>query len=159
MSLVSKWGWTAYGVALLAIAVDQASKQWILTSIPPGSSIPVIWPLNLTLSWNEGFSFGLMSGHGELARWGLFAFALLVAGLLAVWARKATNGLAGFGLGFVLAGALGNAIDRARYGAVVDFIDVSRLGFFPWIFNVADSCITIGVALLLIESMRPQRPA
>jgi signal peptidase II len=156
---VSKWGWTAYGVALLAIAVDQASKQWILTSIPPGSSIPVIWPLNLTLSWNEGFSFGLMSGHGELARWGLFVFALAVAGLLAVWARKSTNWLAGVGLGFVLAGALGNAIDRARYGAVVDFIDVSRLGFFPWIFNVADSCITIGVVLLLIESMRPQQPA
>lgn len=156
---VTKWGWTAFAVALLAIGVDQATKQWILSTIPLGGSVPVVWPLNLTLSWNEGFSFGMMQGRGELARWGLFVFALAVAGLLATWARKAANWLSGVGLGLVLAGALGNAIDRARYGAVVDFIDVSQLGFFPWIFNVADSCITIGVILLLIESMRPQRPA
>lgn len=154
---VTKWGWTAYAVALVAIGLDQATKLWILATQPLGVSRPVVWPLNLTLSWNEGFSFGLMSGHGELARWGLFAFALMVGALLALWARKAANWLAGVGLGLVLAGALGNAIDRARYGAVVDFIDVSQLGFFPWIFNIADSCITVGVVLLLIESMRPQR--
>ena len=154
---VSKWGWLAYAVALVAIGVDQATKQWILATLPLGVSRPVAGPLNLTLSWNEGFSFGLMSGGGELARWGLFAFALLVGALLAVWARKAANWLAGAGLGLVMAGAIGNAIDRARYGAVVDFIDVSQLGFFPWIFNVADSCINVGVALLLIESLRPQR--
>ena len=157
--IASKWGWTAYAVALGAIAADQATKLWILATVPLGASRPVVWPLNLTLSWNEGFSFGLMQGRGDFARWGLFAFALLVSGLLAVWARRAANWLAGAGLGLVLAGALGNAIDRARYGAVVDFIDVDQLGFFPWIFNVADSCITVGVVLLLIESMRPQRPA
>ena len=63
------------------------------------------------------------------------------------------------GLAFVIGGAVGNAIDRARFGAVVDFIDVQRLGFFPWIFNIADSGITIGVILLLLDSLRPQRAA
>jgi len=59
----------------------------------------------------------------------------------------------------VIGGAVGNAVDRARFGAVVDFIDVQRLGFFPWIFNIADSGITIGVILLLLDSLRKERPA
>ena len=57
-------------------------------------------------------------------------------------------------LGLIIGGAIGNAIDRARFGAVVDFIDVQRIGFFPWVFNVADSAITIGVIALLLDSLR-----
>jgi len=60
-------------------------------------------------------------------------------------------------LGLVIGGALGNAIDRARFGAVVDFVDVSRL-WFPWVFNVADSAITVGVILLLVDGLRRERP-
>ena len=60
----------------------------------------------------------------------------------------------GVGLGLVIGGAIGNAIDRARFGAVVDFIDVTKLGFFPWVFNIADSAITIGVICLLLDSAR-----
>ena len=80
----------------------------------------------------------------------------IVAAVLAVWLRKAVRWPAALGVGLVIGGAVGNAIDRARFGAVVDFIDVQRIGFFPWIFNVADSAITVGVILLLIDSVRPQ---
>ena len=65
------------------------------------------------------------------------------------------------GLGLIIGGAIGNAIDRGRLGQVVDFIDVTRLGFFPWVFNVADSAITVGVILLLADSLfaKPAPPA
>ena len=67
--------------------------------------------------------------------------------------------MGGLALGLIIGGAIGNAIDRARFGAVVDFVDVQRLGFFPWIFNVADAGITIGVILLLVDSLRKDQPA
>jgi signal peptidase II len=92
-------------------------------------------------------------------RWGFVAFSLVVAVLLAAWARRQARLLPAIGLGLIVGGAIGNAIDRARFGSVVDFIDVQQLGFFPWIFNVADSAITVGVVVLLLDSMRRERPA
>ena len=86
-------------------------------------------------------------------------FRVVIAGLLIAWARTQARALAAVGLGLIIGGAIGNAIDRARFGAVVDFIDVQRLGFFPWIFNVADAGISIGVVLLLLDSLRRDRPA
>jgi signal peptidase II len=91
-------------------------------------------------------------------RWVLAAFSAIVAVLLIVWARKQSRGLTLTALGLVIGGALGNLIDRVRFGAVVDFIDVSAL-YFPWVFNVADAAITIGVILLLIDSARSDRPS
>lgn len=104
--------------------------------------------------WNEGVSFGFLQARHDLVRWGLTLFALAVALALAAWARKADRRLLGVSLGLIIGGAVGNAIDRARFGAVADFIDVSALGFFPWVFNVADSAITIGVILMLADSFR-----
>jgi signal peptidase II len=110
--------------------------------------------------WNRSMSFGLLRGNEDLLRWGLTAFSLGVAGLLAAWTRKAERPFMGLGLGLVIGGAVGNAIDRVRFGAVVDFIDVTRLGFFPWVFNVADSAITVGVICLLLDSARREpKPA
>lgn len=158
---VTKNGWTAYAIALAVIVLDQLSKYWILgvLRLPEQQPHEVIWPLQFTRIWNEGVSFGLLQARHDVVRWGLVLFSLGVAGLLAGWARTQTRRLPALGLGMVIGGAIGNAIDRARFGAVVDFIDVQRLGFFPWIFNIADSGITIGVILLLLDSFRPQRPA
>jgi signal peptidase II len=156
---VTGWGWRAFALAVAVIVLDQATKYWILSvlRLPEGATVEVAWPLQFTRIWNQGVSFGLLQAGQDLVRWTLVAFSLGVAVLLAIWARTATRLLPALGLGLVMGGAIGNAIDRARFGAVVDFIDVQRLGFFPWIFNVADSGITIGVILLLLDSLRPQR--
>jgi len=151
---VTKNGWTAYAIALAVIVLDQLSKYWILgvLRLPEQQPHEVIWPLQFTRIWNEGVSFGLLQAQHDVVRWGLVLFSLGVAALLAAWARRQPRLLPALGLGMVIGGAIGNAIDRARFGAVVDFIDVQRLGFFPWIIN-------IGVILLLLDSFRPQRPA
>ena len=156
---ITPWGWRALLIAAVVIALDQATKHWILEilRLPERATHEVIWPLQFTRIWNEGVSFGLFQAGHDIVRWGFVLFAFGVASVLIFWARSQTRLLPAVGLGLVIGGAIGNAIDRARFGAVVDFIDVQRLGFFPWIFNIADSGITIGVILLLLDSLRPQR--
>lgn len=151
---------TAYILAALVIVVDQISKVWILERlglVAGGPSTEVVWPLRLSMVWNQGVSFGLLSGQADVARWLLVAFSVLISLALIWWARRTKSLWSALAFGLIIGGALGNAIDRARFGAVVDFIDVSRLGFFPWVFNVADSAITVGVILLLIEGFFPPR--
>ena len=152
---VTKYGGIAYGLAVVAIVLDQIVKSWFLgLGLSPGGTVPVTWPLRLTMVWNQGVSFGLFRADHDVVRWLLTLFSLGVACALAWWARTANRPLIGLGLGFVIGGAVGNAIDRIRFGAVVDFVDVTQLGFFPWVFNVADSAITIGVLCLLLDSLR-----
>ncbi len=157
---VTRNGWTAYAIAAVVIVLDQLTKYWILTvlRLPEYATHEVFWPLQFTRIWNQGVSFGMLQASQDLVRWGLVVFSIAVAILLAAWARSQARLLPALGLGLVIGGAVGNAVDRARFGAVVDFIDVQRLGFFPWIFNVADSGITIGVILLLLDSLRKERP-
>jgi len=153
MPNITRLGWTAYAIAIVTVVLDQISKAWILSYLGelPGANMPLLGPLNLTLVHNQGMSFGLFRGS-EFSRWMLTLFSAAVVVGLAVWARKATRGLMAAGLGLIIGGAFGNnLIDRIRYGHVIDFIDVSRL-HFPWVFNVADSAISVGVALLLLDS-------
>ena len=103
---------------------------------------------------NPGVSFGFLRANHDLARWGLVAFSLIVAAMIVWWGRRAHRLLQVLGYGLIAGGAVGNAIDRTRLGFVIDFIDVQRIGFFPWVFNVADSAITIGVIALLLDSLR-----
>src|SRR5690606_16310794 len=135
-------------------------KHWILFvyDLPSRVSESVAGPLRLTMVWNRGVSFGLFRADQDLTRWLLTGFSLVVAVILTIWARRADRRLLAVALGLVIGGAIGNAIDRARFGAVADFIDVSQL-YFPWVFNVADSGITVGVALLLLDSLRRERSA
>ena len=151
---VTQLGWFAYLAAALVIAADQASKAWILYGLrlPERGAVTLLPVLRLNLTWNPGFSFGLLA-NVELARWGLFVFSIGVAIGLAVWARRMQRAWPALALGLIMGGAIGNAVDRVRFGAVVDFIDVSGLKVFPWIFNVADSAITIGGVLLLLDSL------
>jgi signal peptidase II len=161
MIRITRQGWTAYAIAAVVVVLDQLSKHWILAvlRLPERASHEVFWPLQFTRIWNEGVSFGMLQADHDIVRWGLVVFSLGVAVLLALWARASGRLLPAAGLGLVIGGAIGNAIDRARFGAVVDFIDVQRIGFFPWIFNIADSGITIGVILLLLDSLRRERLA
>lgn len=151
---LTRFAWLAYGVALAAVVLDQLSKAWVLYGVHLAERGPVrLLPvLNLNLTWNRGFSFGLLSQF-DVARWGLFVFSVGVAIALALWVRRSARWLPALAVGLIMGGAIGNAVDRVRFGAVVDFIDVSGIGFFPWIFNVADSCITVGVILLLLDNV------
>ena len=162
---IPRIAFAAYGFALLIIVLDQLTKAWILSlpdvasieQIPVGYVFAEVFPpvLRFTFVQNTGVSFGLFGG-GE-ARWGLNIFSVLVSGGLAWWATRADRRLLITAIGLVIGGALGNVIDRVRFGYVVDFIDVSGTGVFPWVFNVADSPITIGVVLLIIDSFLSDR--
>lgn len=150
---ITRLGWTAYAVAAATLILDQISKLWVLGLLghDQGASIPLLGPLHLTMVHNYGMSFGLLK-DSDWGRWLLTGFSIVVVIGLAIWARRATKLLPTLGIGMIIGGAIGNnLIDRVIYGYVVDFIDVSRL-YFPWVFNVADSGISIGVALLLLDS-------
>jgi len=150
----------AYGLAALTIVLDQFSKWWVLDvfDLAARKSVHVGGPFSLTMVWNKGVSFGMLRAEQDFARWALVVFSVVVAGFLAVWARKIERPLLALAVGLVMGGAVGNAIDRARFGAVADFLDFKAL-YFPWVFNVADSAITVGVILLLLDSLRSEGKA
>ena len=155
--LVTRNGWLAYGVAAAAIVADQLSKAWIDNGVKLelGQSLPVLPFFSLTGVLNPGVSFGLLRADSAFGRSMLILFALVVVSALAWWARKAERRLTAVALGLVMGGAVGNnLIDRIRLGHVIDFLDFSGL-HFPWVFNVADSAISVGVALLLLDTLRP----
>ena len=152
-------GWMAYVLAIAVVALDQASKFWILhvLKLPDLAPVRVLPFFQLNMVWNEGVSFGLLRSDSSAGRWVLVLFAFIVVAALAVWARKVTRPLTATALGLVIGGAIGNnLIDRVRFGAVADFLDFHAL-YFPWVFNLADSAISVGVLLLLMDSfMRPK---
>ena len=151
MKYVSRAGGLAFAIAAIVAVLDQAAKSWVVDGLRliPGVPQAVFGPLRLTLVENPGVSFGLLQSGGW-ARWALAGFALIVAAALAWWVRRTEKLYTGVALGLVIGGALGNFLDRVRFGMVVDFVDVTQL-MFPWVFNLADSAITIGIVLLLIE--------
>jgi signal peptidase II len=157
---ISRLAYAAYAFAIVVIVLDQLTKAWIISglSLQEVGRIPVLPPI-LNFSWveNTGVSFGLFGG-GE-ARWGLTIFSIVVSAGLGWWALKADRRLLVTAIGLVMGGALGNVIDRVRFGYVVDFIDFSGTGVFPWVFNVADSAITVGVVLLILDSLKTDGPA
>lgn len=159
---ITRMAWVAYGLALAVLVADQLTKLWFLSATGEAQllgldSAPVIIPGILKFSFvqNRGVSFGLFGG-GE-ARWLLSVFSVLVAVGLAWWVTTAKRRLLVGAIGLVIGGALGNVIDRIRFGYVVDFLDFSSTGLFPWVFNIADSAITVGVILLILDSILSER--
>lgn len=149
--LTTALGRRALWLAVIALILDQISKYWILygLNLPVVQQVKISPLFSLTMVWNRGVSFGLLSSDGW-GRWVLVVFSLGVAGVLLDWVRKAARPVLAFGLALVAGGAAGNAIDRILYGAVVDFLDFSGLGF-PWVFNIADAAINIGVVCLFLD--------
>jgi lipoprotein signal peptidase len=149
---------TAIGLAaaLLVLAADQASKWWVrdVLDLPLLGSIPVLPVLNLTMVWNRGVTFGLLNSLGAWSTPALVLGALAVVAALAVWLRRAERPLVAGAVGAVAGGAVGNVIDRLRFGAVVDFIHAHAFGWSWYVFNVADAAIVCGVAALLLDGTR-----
>jgi lipoprotein signal peptidase len=146
-------------LAALILALDQATKWWILeiVRLPEVGRIEVLPFLNLTMVWNRGVTFGLLAGEAWWHPWLLAAIALGVSAALVVWLARAPDRWTALAIGLVLGGAIGNVIDRVRFGAVADFIDLHAFGWHWYVFNVADSAIVIGVGLLLAHALlRPQ---
>ncbi|RZJ28699.1 MAG: signal peptidase II [Brevundimonas sp.] len=169
---IPRIAYAAYGFALFIIVVDQITKAWVLSGLHlldlNGAmldrelwgyrSIAVLGDIfRITFVANEGVSFGLF-GDGS-ARWFLSVFSVIVAAGLGWWALKADRRLLITAIGLVMGGAIGNVIDRIRFGFVVDFLDFSGTGVFPWVFNVADSAITVGIVVLVIDSLLTERAA
>ena len=149
---VSRLGLLAYAIAAVVVVLDQASKYWILDVVHLRGPIPVLPFFQLSMVWNQGVSFGLLRAGSDEARWVLVGFAAVVVVALALWSRRPARTLTAVALGLVMGGAIGNnLIDRVRFGAVADFLDFHGL-YFPWVFNLADSAISIGVVFLLIDS-------
>lgn len=145
--------WWGLGLAAVVLLTDQLSKLWIVNSVmADGGQVIEVTPfLNLVMAWNRGVSFGMLSGI--LTPWSLLGFAILFSILLGVWLWRTPVLWVRIGLGLMIGGALGNAIDRVRWGAVADFVDVHAFGWHFWAFNVADSGISIGAALLILDSL------
>ena len=150
------WGLAA---ALVVLAADQASKWWVLNVIhlPDQGSIQLLPVLNLTMVWNQGVTFGLFHQSGAAGPWILAAIALAVVAALAVWLVRAESHLVAVALGAIAGGAVGNVIDRIRFGAVVDFIHAHAFGWSWYVFNVADAAIVCGVAALILDGLLPSR--
>jgi signal peptidase II len=143
-------------VALLVVAADQATKWAIVQWVELYGKVPINFFINLTHQQNSGAAFSFLAGASGWQRWFFVALATVVSGVIAVWLwriRREGPLVLMAGLSLVLGGALGNLIDRARLGYVTDFIQV---WFGNWAFpsfNVADSAISVGAALLIIDAL------
>ena len=138
-------------IAGAVVVLDQLTKWAILTSLDGAVAVTPFF--NLVVVWNRGVSFGMFGSDGALAPWILSGLALAVVLALLVWLRQVDHPLPGVGLGLIIGGAVGNVIDRVRFGAVLDFLDVHALGWHWPAFNVADSAICIGAAFLLVDGL------
>lgn len=149
-----------YGIALATFAADQLSKYLILESVqlPDKGQIELLPFFNLTMVWNRGVSFGMMNNlsHPEYILGGL---ALVIIAFLTGWLMKSTRCITYAGIGLVIGGALGNLLDRLRFGAVADFLDFHVAGYHWPAFNIADAAICIGAALLVWESFTEKKHA
>lgn len=148
-------------VAAIVLLADQISKAFFLDYVarfdPP---VVVVAPFfNLVQVWNTGVSFGLFQEDSALRSWTLIGVAIAVLIWLLVWLWRAQTALVAVGLGGIIGGAIGNIIDRLRFGAVFDFLDFHAFGWHWPAFNLADSAIVVGVGLLLFDGFRPARSA
>jgi signal peptidase II len=148
-------GWRWLPVTAAVIGLDQFTKLLVVHHIKLYSSIHLLPVLDLSLRYNRGAAFSFLEGASGWQRWFFTVLALVVGGAILIWMRRlqgAKQWLLSLSLAFILAGALGNMIDRLRIGHVIDFI-VAHWGHaeFP-AFNVADSSITVGAALLLLDA-------
>lgn len=149
------WLWLSVAVLVL----DQASKLWVDAAFELYERVEVMPGLNFTLVYNRGAAFSLLSEADGWQRWFFAIFALIVSAVILVWLRRVVRAdrLQGSGLALVLGGAIGNVWDRLQHGHVIDFIDV-HYGNWHWpAFNVADSAITVGVVLLLADTLLVRR--
>ena len=142
-------------VAVVTILLDQAHKWWMIAGLgmTEGDSFAMTPFLNITYVKNLGVSYGMLTQDGPAGQRLLALFAVVASLALTVWlARGATNKVMAWGIGLIIGGAIGNAIDRIVLGGVADFFSLHAFGFYWYVFNIADVAIVAGVVALLYDS-------
>lgn len=151
-------------LAAIIMVLDQITKWWVVETImrPPGlAETPFYTPLkveilpvfDLVMAWNRGVSFGIFNNDGRWNAVLLSVLSLVIAGFLLAWMKKAPSRMVTLALGGIIGGALGNVIDRMRWGAVADFLDVHVAGYHWPAFNLADSAISVGAVVLVLDAL------
>lgn len=149
-----KWLW----LSLLVLVLDQASKLLVDASLQLYEAIPLMPSFNLTYARNTGAAFSFLSDAGGWQRWLFAGLAVGMSSFIAWWLKKLGEHekLMAVALSLVLGGAIGNLIDRVAYGYVIDFLDVYYQDWHWPAFNIADSAICIGVAIMLLDSFKAE---
>ncbi len=150
----------ALTVSLVLVIADQWTKYAISSNLRYGESVSITSFFNLVLVYNKGAAFSFLSNAGGWQR--VFFIVITCAAIVVLmWliAKHESEKLFRWGLTLILGGAIGNLIDRIAYGHVIDFLDFHFAGWHFWAFNVADSAISVGAALLIIDSFRPRPSA
>ncbi len=140
----------AFGI----VVSDQASKWWMMEYIMnPPQVIPITSFFNLVVAWNRGVSFGLFDSDSPYSGWILSSIAIAITCFLIRWLYNVDKKHQAVAIGMIIGGALGNVVDRIIHGAVYDFLDVHVAGYHWPAFNVADSGITVGAVILVLDSI------
>lgn len=139
---------------MFVMLLDQSTKYVVVSSLEPNRPMAILSCLELVLSYNKGISFSWFQFADDVQRWPLVGLSILASGLLGCWLIRVQSGrrILGCGLALILGGALGNMADRARLGAVIDFVHVSYKTWSFAVFNVADAAITIGVIAIIAST-------
>lgn len=154
----------ALGLSALIIVLDQLSKWWVVEEMmrPQGvwetpfhtaHRIEVLPFFDLVMAWNRGVSFGILNNSGTWNAVALSVLSLVIVAGLTVWLRNVRSPMVALALGGIIGGALGNVVDRVRWGAVADFLDLHVMGYHWPAFNLADSAISIGAAVLVLDAL------
>jgi signal peptidase II len=147
----TRWLW----VTLAVIVADLATKAWISSAFAYGESREITPFFNLVLVYNKGAAFSFLADAGGWQRWFFTVVTIVISAVIVVALRRHRGSrLLALALALVLGGALGNLYDRVTLGHVVDFVQLHAAGYYWPAFNVADSAISIGVALLVWDSLR-----
>jgi signal peptidase II len=154
-------GWRWLPVTVAVIALDQLVKAWVVAHLALHATLRVLPVLDITLTYNRGAAFSFLAGASGWQKWLFAGLAAVVGAGIVLWLRRLDGRrqrLLCLSLTLIMGGALGNLIDRLRIGHVVDFILAHwHSVYFPWAFNVADSAITVGAALLLLDALLESR--
>jgi len=144
-------------IVLIVFISDQLLKCWLLYGVGLAENGPFDLTsfMTIVLAWNRGISYGLFQQGTDLGRWFLVVISFVAAIWLWRWMWRSHDRLTVLSLALIIGGALGNGVDRAVYGAVVDFVHLHWGNFSWYIFNIADVAIVVGVLGLLYESFRP----
>ncbi len=150
-------GW--FALAALVVLGDQWTKALALEHLEYARPVGLLPVLNLTLQYNEGAAFSFLSDAGGWQRWFFSAVALVASVVIAVWLTRLKPGdrLLAASLSLILGGAVGNLWDRLQFGHVVDFISVHYQGWYFPTFNVADSAVTVGAGLMILDAVLQSR--
>jgi signal peptidase II len=148
---------TGLFVFLALLIADQVTKAAVLAHFVANPPVAVTSFFNLVLVWNRGVSFGMFSSAPHWGPLALMGITVVISIVLCLWLWKETRPIPRLAIWLILAGAMGNLIDRLRFGAVVDFLDFHVAGYHWPAFNIADSSIVIGAGLLLLDGLGRSR--